>query len=325
MRLQAEADQAGVLHVVVVLGLLDPRVLQVLDLDRAGEALGDLVRDLADRVALGHLVEDTELTGVGRVLHREPDALDRVPDVEQPPGLPAGAVHRQRLAEHGLDDEPVEHGAEHGVVVEPRRQPRVLHGLRRLLPVDHALVEVGDPQAPDPAAELEVVRIVHLAQVVERARLLRVEHPVLAPVVLDLQPAFLDVDVRRAVLAHRAELDQVDVRVRLGDGVHQVQRADHVVVLGVDRVRPVDHRVRRCPLLGEVHDRVRLELPQHPVDEVGVEQVTGVRRDPPAGDFLPGRDPGVEVLDRDQALHPQLAVVAPTGEVVEDGRVVAAV
>ena len=38
-------------------------------------------------------------------------------------GLAALAVHRQRVADNRLDDEPVQHGAGHRVIVEPGRQP----------------------------------------------------------------------------------------------------------------------------------------------------------------------------------------------------------
>ncbi len=224
---------------------------------------------------------------------------------------------------HRLDHEPVQHRAEDGVVVVPGREPVVPGRLRRLLAVDHALVQVGGAEAPDPAGELDVVAVVHLRQVVVRAWSLGIQHPVLAALVLDLDPAFFDVDVRRAVRAHRPELDQVDVRIDLGDRVQHVQRADDVVDLGVDGVLAVDHRVRRGPLLGEVHDRVRAEVADHVVGEVGVGQVADVAADLLPGQLVPGPDPGLEGLDRHQAVDAHLEVVAAAGEVVEHGDVVA--
>ena len=127
----------------------------------------------------------------------------------------------------------------------------------------------------------------HLGQVIEGARPLRVQDPVPAPLVLDLEPAFLDVDVGGAVLAHRPQLDQVDARVRLRDRVQHVEVADHVVGLRVDGVLPVDHRVRRGPLLAEVDDGVGLELADHLVGELRVAQVADIAarcafRSPPA-------------------------------------------
>ena len=47
---------------------------------------------------------------------------------------------------HCLDDQAVEHRAEHRVVVETRREPVVERGVRGLLAVDDALVEVGRAQ-----------------------------------------------------------------------------------------------------------------------------------------------------------------------------------
>ena len=60
---------------------------------------------------------------------------------------------------------------------------------------------------------MDVVAVVHLGQVVEGARLLRVRQHVGAALVGDLDEALFDVDVGRPVLAHRPELDEVDVGV----------------------------------------------------------------------------------------------------------------
>src|SRR5207245_1699462 len=75
--------------------------------------------------------------------------------------------------------------------------------------VDHALVQVGGAQSPDPAGELDVVAVVQLGKMVEAARLHRERQAILAAVVRDGEEAFLDVDIRGAVLAHRAQLDEV--------------------------------------------------------------------------------------------------------------------
>ena len=229
--------ERGVLDVVVVVLELDARVVDVLDRAlRPGYSLATVSAISPDRHRLGQLVEDAELAPVGRVLGGEPDALDSVDDVDQAARLRAVAVHRQRVTEHRLDHHPVEDRAEHAVVVEARGQARVELGLLGVGSVHHALVQVGRAQAPDPTAELDVVAVVDLGEVVEGARALGVQDPVLAAVVLDLDPALLDVDVRRAVLAHRAELDQVDVAVDVGDRVHHVELADDVVGLRVDGV-----------------------------------------------------------------------------------------
>ena len=173
---------------------------------------------------------------LGRVGDRQLDAGEGVADVEEAAGLVAGAVDGQRVADHRLQAEAVEHGAEDLVVVEAGDQALVAGGLLGLDPVDDALVEVGRAQAPDAAGEVDVGRVVDLRAVVERGRQLRERQRVLAPLVLDLDVALLDVDVGLAVLAHRPELDQVAVGDVVADREEQVEVADHVRVLGLDRL-----------------------------------------------------------------------------------------
>ena len=107
--------------------------------------------------------------GSAGLLGRQLDALQRVADVEEAAGLAALAVDGQRVADHRLHAEAVEHGAEGLVVVEAGDQALVAGGLVGLDPVDDALVEVGRAQAPDPAGEVDVGRVVDLGAVVERA------------------------------------------------------------------------------------------------------------------------------------------------------------
>ncbi len=71
-------------------------------------------------------------------------------------------VDGEQVPEHRLNDKPVEHCAEDGVVVQPSGQQGVPSGLISPLAVDHALVEIGCPQPPDPAAELDIVAVMHL-------------------------------------------------------------------------------------------------------------------------------------------------------------------
>ena len=142
---------------------------------------------------------------------------------------------------------------------------------------------------------------------------------------LDVEPAFLDVDVGRAVFAHRAELHQMDGRVDLGDRVEQIEGADHVVVLGIGGVPAVDHRIRRGPLLGEVDDRLRREFANRTGQESGVQEIAFVTSDPLARDLFPGFDPDPQVFDRDQAFDTEFDVVPTAGEVVEDGHFMASV
>ena len=74
------------------------------------------------------------------------------------------AVDRERLADHRLNAEAIEHRAEHLVVVEAGDQALVEGRLLRLDPVDDALVEVGCAQAPDAAGEVDVVESCTLEQ-----------------------------------------------------------------------------------------------------------------------------------------------------------------
>jgi hypothetical protein len=143
------------------------------------------------------------------------------------------------------------------------------------------------------------------------------------PVVGDLDPALLDVDVRGAVFAHGAEFDQVDVGVDLGDRVQEIQGADDVVGLGVDGVRLVDHGVGCGALLGEVHDGVGGEGADGVGGELGVAQVSDVTGDVLAGQLRPRGQPDRQGLDRHQALDPELLVVATAGEVVDNADLVA--
>ena len=79
------------------------------------------------------------------------------------------------------------------------------------------------------------------------------------------------------------------------------------------------HRVRRGPLLGEVHDRVRLLLQQDVRQPVVLGGDVEVHEpDLAAGDFLPGPQPLPDGLDRGQRLHLELDVDLPAAQVVED-------
>ena len=81
--------------------------------------------------------------------------------------------------------------------------------------VHHALVQIGGAQAPDLAGEHDVVAVVHLGEVVERAGLLGKRQHVFAAVMLDGDIALFDIDIGRAVFAHRPEFHQVAVRLEL--------------------------------------------------------------------------------------------------------------
>src|SRR5438270_13627316 len=144
---------------------LDPRIRQVHDAGRQpmrGARLTDLLGEGLDRELLGELVEDPVLACGRRVLEREPDAGDRVADVEKAARLPALAVYRQRQAKRRLNAEAIQHGPPDRVEVEARGEPGMRRHFVRPAAVDDALVQVGRAQAPDPAGELDVVAVMEL-------------------------------------------------------------------------------------------------------------------------------------------------------------------
>ena len=112
----------------------------------------------------------------------------------------------------------------------------------------------------------------------------------LAPVVVDLDVALFDVDVRRAVLAHRAELHEVRVGREVAHRVDHVQRVHDVVRLGEDRVLAVLHGVGRARHLAVVHDRLGPELAEERLGHRPVGEVALGEADLVAGDVLPGGD-----------------------------------
>ncbi len=153
---------------------------------------------------------------------------------------------------------------------------------------------------------------------------LREGQSVPASLVLDLDVALLDVDVGLAVLAHRPELDQVAVGDVVADREEQVEVADHVGVLGLDRLLARGHRVGRRGLLAVVDDRLGADLGDDAVEEVAVLDRADEAADLLAGELLPGGDPLVEIGDRRQRAGAGLIVPAAAGEVVDDRDLVAA-
>src|SRR5919106_2257467 len=296
-RLEAEREELGVSRVVVVLLHLETGVRDVVDLHLDPELAArvtDLLREIRDVERLRELVEDAVFPGRGRVRRRELDALEGVHDVEESTGLTALAVHGQRVADHGLYGEAVEGGPEQLVVVETGEETLVEPGLRRLDAVDDALVQVGRPKPPHPAGEVDVVAVVDLGEVVERAGQLREGQGVSPALVLDLDEPLLDVDVGRSVLAHRPELDEMRLGRVLAHRPEELQRADDVVPLRHDRVVDALHRPGSARLLPVVHDRVRLEVGDDVLHERALGNVADVRVDPLSRHFAPGVDALVE-------------------------------
>src|SRR5437879_5130629 len=129
------------------------------------------------------------------------DTSNGVTDVEEPARLAALPVYRERLADGRLHAETVEDGAEHVVIVEAIDQFFSKRGFVRHGSVNHALIEVRGPNAPNPASKHDVVAIVHFREVIKGPGLLREGNYVLAAVVFDGNVAFFDVAVGRSIFA----------------------------------------------------------------------------------------------------------------------------
>src|SRR5215210_2519507 len=326
VRFEAEVEKARVLGVVVVVVLLDARILDALHAGLDAELVRGVhhqLGELPDRELLSKLVEYPHLAALGGVFHCELDAAHRVADVEVAPRLGTVAVDRERMAYGRLHTEAVEDRSEDFLVVEAVYEAPVALGLLRNGPVDDALVQVRGPQAPDLAGEVDVVGVVDFAEVVPASWLLREGQEVLAAVVLYLDVALFDVYVGLAVLAHRAELHQVAVGHVLVYGEEHVQVADNVVVLGVDGMAPVDHRVGRRPLLGEVHDGLGMVALHDVGDELPVQEVAELEPEGLPANLAPRPNPVLYVRDRGQTRGAELVVDGPPDAVVHDHDLVA--
>jgi hypothetical protein len=130
------------------------------------------VRQFQHLELLGELIEHAALAGLGRIQAGQFDATHGVANIQIAARLSALAVHGQRISHGGLHAEPVQHRAENFVVIEAVDQRLVERHFVGHGAVDHALIQVGGAQPPDPAAEHDVVAVMHLGEVIERAGLL---------------------------------------------------------------------------------------------------------------------------------------------------------
>ena len=153
---------------------------------------------------------------------------------------------------------------------------------------------------------------------IERAGLLRVRKHVLAAVVLDLDVTLFDVDIRRAILAHRPELHQVTIVRKLSQRKQHVQCADHVVDLRERCVAAVNHRVGRGALLREMNHGFRLEFLNRSGQKFVVGHVSDEEFDGLAGVRVPGAQPVGERADRSEGLRAELEIPLAAQKVVYD-------
>ena len=99
--------------------------------------------------------------------------------------------------------------------------------------------------------------------------------------------AFFDVDIGRAIFAHRAELDQMAIRQKLTHREQHVQRAHDIVHLGENGVLAVNHRIGSGALFGKVHDRFRLKTLRRGQQEIVVGNIADEHVDGLTGETAP--------------------------------------
>lgn len=319
MGFEAQFLEAGVFWVVIVLFGLGPGIFEVLYFHLVAQfpsnAL-DPARQLPYGKGLGDLVEDAKLPGLRGMEGCQIDALHGVHEVDVAPGLPPFPVDGQRITCHRLDHEAVDHRTEDLVVIEVGQKPLLEPGFLRVDPVDRPLHEVGHPQAPGAHVKPEEIRVLDLGGVVEGARLPWEEEPIPAALVLYFDPAFLDVDVGRAVFAHGPKLDDVTGRADLLHGVGHVQGGEEVVLQGKGGPIPVDHGVGGRGLLGVVDHYLGLIPREDLLQEAIVRYIPDVDHDLAPGPFLPELGPLVQVGRAVEGLAVQLQAGPPAKVVV---------
>ncbi len=136
---------------------------------------------------------------------------------------------------------------------------------------------------------------------------------------LDGDVALLNINIGRAVFTHRAQLDQVTLRLEFLEREEHVEGADNVVHLREDGVFPVDHRVGSGALLGKMDDSVGLKHLDGRREKIVIGHVAGERFDDVPGEFLPDPQPVREGTNRRQGLHAEFVIPLPARKIVENG------
>ena len=277
---------------------------------------------------LGHLIEYLNpLPRRRSVDYGQFDAAHGVLKVDEGAGLPAAAMHGERMVDGRLHQEAIEHGAVVAVVVKPIDEPFVQAGLPGLGAPDDALVQVRDAHAVVLVVEGEEQLVLGLGEVVDAARIGGVENFLLHLGAVrggHLHPQValrqLHADRGVAVNAHGAKMHQMNVQAALDDGGQDVVGGVQVVVDRVALVARRLHGVGRGALLCEVDDAVWAEVPKHVQQAVILQgHVKALEGDRPAGERLPGPQADGRRLNGGEALHLQLVVDVAPGEVVHNG------
>src|SRR5271170_2402367 len=189
--------------------------------DFFGGGLND-AGDIHDGKTFSELIVNAALVARGGILAGDFDAAHGVANIEEAAALAAFAVHGEGMSDDGFDAEAIEDGAENFVVIKTIDERFIERDFVGDGAVHHSLIQIGGAQTPDFAGEHDVVAVVHLGEVVERARLLGKGKNVFAAVVFDGDVAFFDVNVRRAILAHGAEFHKVAIGLQFAQSKKQI-------------------------------------------------------------------------------------------------------
>lgn len=77
------------------------------------------------------------------------------------------------------------------------------------------LIEIGGGNFPCLGGKVNVVRIVHLGQMIKRSSLLWIRQSIGPSIVCDGNIPFFNINIRRSILTHRPQLDQMTIWIKL--------------------------------------------------------------------------------------------------------------
>src|SRR5882724_10613266 len=294
MRLEPQIGQLGVLGVVVMFFGLHSGIRQMVNGHVEPQFLAGCFHhsgQLQDRELFRELVEDAKFASLCRMQAGQFYAPHRVADIKKASRLPAATIDGNRMVDSSLHAEAVQRRAKNLIVIKAVDQQRVECDFIGHSPVNNSLVEVGRAQAPDFAAESDVVTVMDLGKMIKRPRLLGKWQDVFASIVLDLDEAFFNVDVWRSILAHGAKFHEMTIGLKFFDGKKHVQRSHNIIYLCEYRVLAVNHGIRRRALFGKVDNRFRFERFEYRTQKLIVADITNEGLDRFSGKALPGTKP----------------------------------
>ncbi len=240
--------------------------------------------------------------------------------------LATGAVDGQRIADGGLNEEPVQHRAVVAVIIEAVDELWMAARLFSMRAPHDALMQISDPKAVILGIELEEQLIQALGHVVDRAGIGWIENLLGGSFAIhrldaDRQITFRDggADRRIAIDAHGAEVDQMRIELQLDQSIQEIMRGADIVVNSVILVPVALHRVGRSALLGEMDDRIRPVFREPLLQELVVpSEVDQIEMNAAAGLGMPDAGALLNGVHRRQRLDTELGVDPAAGEIVED-------